>query len=363
MAIGLSHGGSTIYSSSAPSHEVLVATLDGVVKLERTDGLGSRWNIAGRTLGGSHISAIMMPEPGCILAGIFNGGIVMSRDGGATWGRRDNGVADNDVYSLAMTRIGGKLRLFAGTEPANLYVSDDLGLNWRVMPKLRTMPSVPQWNFPAPPHIAHVKWIWIAPDNPATVYACVEQGGMFRSVDGGENWSELSGFDDDVHRMLIHPRNPKRLFLMSGKGLYVSEDGGEHWEERTHRGDGSPLGGYPDQLTYVPSRPDLMFVSGAGANPSIWMKTGFAGSRITRSRDGGKTWEMIRKGLPEPEKWQGSIEAMCLEEWGNLFSLFAGTTSGEVYASDDGGESWSLIASGLAPISKGDHYRLLQKAA
>ena len=54
---------------------------------------------------------------------------------------------------------------------------------------------------------------------------------------------------------------------------------------------------------------------------------------------------------------------MCLEEWGQSCSVFAATTSGEVYASDNGGDSWSLIAVGLAPISKGAHYRLLERAA
>ncbi|MGH7932659.1 MAG: WD40/YVTN/BNR-like repeat-containing protein [Candidatus Binataceae bacterium] len=362
MAIGLSHGGSTIYSSSSPSREILVATVDGIVTLERPGGMpGSQWRIAKRTLHGSHISAIIAPEPDFVLAGIFKGGLMLSRDGGSTWERRDSGIIHNDIYSLAATRLGGRLRLFAGTEPAHFYASDDRGLNWREMPALRAVPGVPRWTFPAPPHIGHVKYISIAPDDPATVYACIEQGGMLKSTDAGETWNELAGFDDDVHRMLIPPHNPKRMYLVSGIGMYVSDDGGGSWERRTDHD--SPVGGYPDQLAFVPSRPDLMIASGAKDSPGAWRTTGFAGSRITRSRDGGRTWEMLRGGLPSPERWQSAIEAMCLEEWGRTFSVFAATTAGEVYASDNGGDNWSLIASGLAPISKGDHYRLLEHAA
>jgi hypothetical protein len=44
---------------------------------------------------------------------------------------------------------------------------------------------------------------------------------------------------------------------------------------------------------------------------------------------------------------------MCLIHWGQSFSLFVGTTAGEVYCSDDSGVEWSRIASGLPTIAKG----------
>jgi len=42
------------------------------------------------------------------------------------------------------------------------------------------------------------------------------------------------------------------------------------------------------------------------------------------------------------------------------YTLFAGTTDGEVFASDDEADHWTRIASGLAPVSKIHHYRNLQ---
>ena len=92
------------------------------------------------------------------------------------------------------------------------------------------------------------------------------------------------------------------------------------------------------------------------------MRTHFAGARVSRSTDGGRNWEVLRNGLPD--RMQGNIEAMALEDWGGGVSLFAATTAGEIFASDDGGDSWQLIATGLAPISKGGHYiPLMQPAA
>jgi hypothetical protein len=44
------------------------------------------------------------------------------------------------------------------------------------------------------------------------------------------------------------------------------------------------------------------------------------------------------------------------------FTLFAGTTDGDVFASENEAESWTSIARGLAPVTKGNHYRALQSA-
>jgi photosystem II stability/assembly factor-like uncharacterized protein len=357
MAIALSHGGTTVYSVAAPSDEVLVGTLHGVVTLVRDGG----WRIARRVLEDRHISAIIEePDSGVLFAGAFAGGIHASTDGGRTWERRDHGVTEPDVYSLASVRLNGRARLYAGTEPARLFYSDDLGLSWSELPGLRAVPSVPRWTFPAPPHVAHAKHITFSPDDPSTIFVSIEQGGLLRSTDAGETWTELhtNGLNDDLHRLVLHPRDPRLLYANTGVGLHVSTDGGTTWEHRTTRT--AEVGGYPDGLVLRPSRPEELFIGAAQHNPGDWRTSHFAGARISRSRDGGGTWEVLGGGLPD--RLQASIEAMCLEEWDGGCAVFAATTAGEVWASEDGGESWACIARDLTPISKGGHYRPLVPA-
>jgi photosystem II stability/assembly factor-like uncharacterized protein len=135
--------------------------------------------------------------------------------------------------------------------------------------------------------------------------------------------------------------------------MYVSSDGDKTWEQWTDLK--HEIGGYPDLLVLHPRRPELMFVASAEKGPGSWRREHYAGSRISRSTDGGKTWQvLLNHGLPE--RLRTAFEAMCLEDWGTSFSLFAATATGEVWCSDDGGERWDEIVSGLAPISKGDHY-------
>lgn len=359
MAIALSHGGSTIYSSPSPSREVLVGTADGIAIIAR-DPEGPGWHIAHRALTGLHISAIIQePASGLIFAGAFHGSLHVSADGGRTWERRDNGLTQDDVYSLAATRVHGRTRVYVGTEPAHLFYSDDLGHHWQELPALRSVPSVPRWHFPAPPHIGHVKHITFDPRDSRVVYASIEVGGLLKSTDAGETWQEIHGMYEDVHRLVINPQNPDRMYVTGGDGLYVTSDGGATWEHWTTRS--ADIGGYPDLLVFHPRQPELMFIAAAKSSPGSWYTSRFAGAKISRSRDGGRTWEVLRNGLPE-EGLQASIEAMCLEDWGASFSLLAATTAGDVYCSDDGGEHWSRIISGLAPISKAGHYRALVTA-
>ena len=156
----------------------------------------------------------------------------------------------------------------------------------------------------------------------------------------------------------LDPRSPETIYLsIEVSGALKSLDGGESWEHLTDRSHCIP---YPDALIPHPDNELLMFTSGAITSPGSWRKTQTADSRIGRSRDGGRSWQVLERGLPEHIR--GNIEAMSMNVWPGGFSLFAGTTDGRIFFSDDEGENWSTIAQGLLPVSKGGHYRNLPKA-
>jgi photosystem II stability/assembly factor-like uncharacterized protein len=140
MTIALSHGGPTIYDSQSRSEDVLVGTANGVVRLaRRSDG----WEATETTLEGKHIGALLIePTTGKIFAGSYiDGGVDVSDDGGHTWSPSGSGMTETNVYSLESKVIDGKVRLFCGTEPAKLFVSDDLGASWSERPGLRDVPT------------------------------------------------------------------------------------------------------------------------------------------------------------------------------------------------------------------------------
>ncbi len=369
MAIGLSHGGTNVYSYKERARQLWIATKDGLVLYERADG--GKWREAQRALRGQHISSIIFePNSGTMFAGSFFGSVNASADGGKTWERRDSGITIHDVYSLATNVVNGSVRVYAGTEPAHLFVSEDLGHHWSELPSLRAVPTTSKWSFPAPPHVAHTKFITFDPRDARTIYACIEQGAFLKSVDEGKSWRELNTVGlladknrpvehfYDVHRCLIDPRDPKRIYVTGGAGLYVTYTGGGSWERWMCPDWAADV--YPDGFVWNPKNPDLMFVAAAEHNPQTWRKAGPAAraeGKIYRSKDCGKNWQRLGGGLPDSLKHE--FGALCLEESDGVCSIFGGTTGGEVYCSEDCGESWNCIASDLAPISKKGHERLL----
>jgi photosystem II stability/assembly factor-like uncharacterized protein len=351
MALTLSHGGPTTFCSPAPSTQVLVGTIDGVVCMARHTA-DAGWHVAQRTLTGKHIHALLIePASGTVFAGVNYGSIFASSDGGQSWEPRDHGLTQPDVYSLACVNLPAGPRIYAGTEPAHLFYSDDLGHNWTELPALRSV-DMSKWSFPAPPHIAHTKHITFHPNDPHTLFVGVEQGGLLKSTDDGRTFQVIAGMDDDVHRTVINPLNPDQMYITTGIGMYVSADGGATWEQWTDLQ--HEIGGYPDLLVLHPRQPELMFVASARKGPGFWFQEHYAGSRISKSTDGGRNWNALQLG--SPDLLPTAFEAMCLEDWGNGFSLFGATATGEVWCSDDGGEQWTEVLSDLAPISKGRHY-------
>ncbi len=132
MTIALSHGGTTIYSSPSPSNEVLVGTREGVVTIARENS-DAEWQVTHRAIPDKHISAMITePESGLMFAGAFHGSVQMSADGGKSWEPRGNGMTQEQcLFARSEARRMAASRLFAGTEPAHLFASDDLGVNWQ----------------------------------------------------------------------------------------------------------------------------------------------------------------------------------------------------------------------------------------
>jgi photosystem II stability/assembly factor-like uncharacterized protein len=127
--------------------------------------------------------------------------------------------------------------------------------------------------------------------NPQTLYAGTHNAGVFKSIDGGTNWtySGLAGFT--VNNLAIDSQNPgtvyAALYLDNGDtfssfGVFKSSDGGENWREVNS---GLPLDCVVGALASHPQTPGTLFaVTGCGG--------------VFRSTNGGESWQAVNSGLP-----------------------------------------------------------------
>lgn len=354
-----------VTTGESPREKLLVGTVDGIFSFTRR---GGSWGSQERLLPGKHISAIVFePSSRMLFAGTYGAGLYGSKDLGKTWQSSDRGLREPEIYALASHEVGGRPRVYAGTQPAHLFYSDDLGQSWSEFPGLRQVPGVEKWTFPGPPHQAHVKSLAFDLKRPDTIYAAVEVGGFLKSHDGGKTWTTVGGLNPDAHRVLVTPSDPGKVYLVMPTtngaptdvaGVCVSQDGGESWTSLTPR---DFRIGYVDPLLVHPRNGNLMFVAGGKTGPGTWRKLQTADSRIARSRDGGKSWEVLDGGLPEHIR--ANIEATAMDVWNGGYALFAGTTDGDIFHSADEGDHWEKIIQGIGAVSKSHHHHNLEASA
>lgn len=304
------------------------ATGNGIARLDEASG---EW-IVELFLGGSGAQCLAVDpdDPDTVYAGLREGGVRRTRDGGRSW--VDCALPEPGVFSLAVSAADGAV--FAGTEPSRLFRSDDCGESWRELEGLLELPSRPTWSFPPRPWTSHVRWIAPSPHDADLMLVGIELGGLMRSTDGGESWQDhRPGAQRDVHSLAWHRRVPGRAYEAGGGGAALSEDAGESWQPADEGRDRH----YTWSVAVDPDDPELWYVS-ASTGPYAAHGRGDPQARIYRRR-AGEAWRALAGGLPDP------LLAMPYALIVGDGRLFAGFADGQIWESRDHGESWHACTS------------------
>lgn len=329
---------------------------------------GDPWRIDGPHLAGHAVlhAAITPGNPRELLVAarhnVWGAHLYRSTDGGRHWktleatpqhpaGRHPTAL--RAVWNLAWTPDGS--RLFAGIDPAGLFVSEDRGANWVPVAGLNDHGTRGAWE-PSRGLFA-VHSICIDPSRPGHMVAAISAGGAYRSEDGGTTWHTANvgvraenlpeRYPDaghNVHRIVMHPADGRRLYRQCYNGTYRSDDGAASWTEIT--------AGLPSDFGYAiacdPADPDTVFQipeSGADLRVTVDGKL-----RVYRSRDGGRHWSSASDGLPQQDVYVTVLrEAMDCDP-STPCGVYFGTSSGHLFASRDGADRWELVTGFLPRV-------------
>lgn len=292
----------------------------------------------------------------------FGPAVWKSTDLGKSWTHSSAGISYDAgqepikaVWSLA-ARDG---RLYAGVEPAGLFVSDDAGENWTHIDGLQKHPTRPEWQAGGAGLILHS----LVPD-PADenrIWIGISSAGVFYTADGGKSWEPRNRgtradylpegqnypeFGQCVHCLVQAPGESELLYQQNHCGMYRSEDAGKSWtsiEAGLPSSFGFPAAVHPrdpSTLYLLPLNGDINGRFVPDAKAAVW-----------RTRDRGATWTDLREGLPQESAFFGVLRQAMATDRLEPAGVYFGTSGGALFASNDEGDSWTCIAEHLPTIS------------
>jgi len=283
-------------------------------------------------------------------------GMFKTEDGGDTWMELNNGLTNIDIQCLAIHPNTQNL-LYAGTRSRGVFRSTNYGRTWEE----RNVQLGPQN-------------IYCLATAGLEVYAGTSSG-IYRGLDGGNIWAELTegiDYSDDIYAIAINPDNASNIVLGSvsvsegddyAGGVYYTTNKGEEWIAANIDLD------YGDNITVR----DLVFAQPSGRmyaatsrgvyrsnnNGQSWTTTAYINHDVEcvtfDARDGGRIYAGTEDGIylsgDDGDTWEpmvAFIEArdMAVDGSRNPSWVYA-VAEGGVFVSEDNGINWSTVNYGL----------------
>ena len=250
--------------------------------------------------------------------------------------------------------------IWCGTLPGGLFRSRDHGQTWELIESLWLDERRGEWFGGGFPY-AGIHSVTVDPRDSMCVTAAVSCGGVWHSEDGGNNFElHADGMraeymppdraDDaniqDPHRLVRCPIAPDRMWVQHHNGVYRSDDAGRSWTELK-----PPVSGFGFAVASHPTDPDTAwFIPAIKDEKRIPVDGELC---VTRTRDAGATFDVLRAGLPQQHAYdlvfRHALDVTQTSDESAAVLAF-GSTTGNLFVSMNDGDQWQQVSCHLPPI-------------
>lgn len=243
--------------------------------------------------------------------------------------------------------------MYAGNATGGVFKTTDGGGNWT--PIFDDYPYMSIGEITFDPNNADI--IYVGTGDPNISGHPFVGNGVYRSTNGGNSWTHL-GLDQQgiVSKIVVDPTNSNIIYVATmgipfernnNRGLYKSIDGGSTWTQVLFLSDQAGI----IDLVMNPNNPQVLFAAGWDRirNNSESVTSGIS-TQIYKTIDGGLNWTVLTNGLPSVET---SRIGLCMSNLDPniLYAIFVNATDFsvyDIYKTINGGASWTaLSATGL----------------
>jgi len=198
-----------------------------------------------------------------------------------------------------------------------VFKSTDFGENWKqknlISKTGETASSLNNTN---------IKFLIFDPETPGIIYLSTEGKGIYKSLDGGEQWTPTKLNSGSYVSLGIDNRNTKVLYLTNGTKIIKSIDGGNDWMD-----------------IYVENRPKQKILSVIVDQFSQNIIYAATSSSVLRSINYGNSWELL--------SWNGTDVSDLNQSIKNGKTLYL-LTKKSIFKTIDGGENFTNITQNLS---------------
>ncbi|MGH8121071.1 MAG: WD40/YVTN/BNR-like repeat-containing protein [Gammaproteobacteria bacterium] len=260
-------------------------------------------------------------------------------------------------YLWAFAAGGNKQKeqIHIGTDPGGLFSSSDYGRTFTLNRGLWDRPERKDRWFGGGRDNPGIHSIVVDPADDDHIYIGISCAGVYETRDGGKNWRPRNNglkaeflpdpnaeYGHDPHMLVACPGDPRKMWQQNHCGIYRSVDGGENWVDVSEK-DGPAKFGFAIAV-------DLAEGNVAWVIPAIKDEIRVPHNHalcVCRTDDGGKTWRQFRKGLPQQDCYD-LVYRHALAIDGDTLAF--GSTSGNLYVSENRGASWECLNTHLPLI-------------